>query len=410
MKKWGKKGIIGIIIVVVLMVVALSSFKSVKVDTETARKADVTASVTEKGKVVSEDKADIYSELQGRINQVLVDEGDSVEKGKLLAVLDPADLEAQIAQLEGELKTSKGNELSSPSGGNGQITQQQLALEQAQANLKRKEADYTRIKKLYSSGAVTMVEFEQAQTDLENSRKEVARLTSILAETRQQSKGSNMQYQGQKESVMAKINHLKLQKDKTRIIAARAGLIFSKKVESGDFVAPGSLLFVLGTPGKLNLEIYINAKDMVNINKGDTVKVVFEKPGKNTETSGQITKIAPATVEITSSLGVIENRIKVTVELMKQPDGVKLIPGMSADITLITQAARNVVEVSKDAVYSDGGKDYVWSVKNGKAALTQVETGVEGDETIEIRKGLAVGDTVIMDPHQTGLQEGVRIN
>lgn len=408
MKKWSKRILIGIGIVVVLAAVGLAKFKPLDVDTQTVRKGKVTASVVEKGKVVSEATEDTVSEVQGKIKDIYADEGDMVTKGKLLAVVDTAELEARMAQLEGELKALKGMERVSPADSN-QVRQHQLAVEQAGIAFERARSDFDRTQNLFMEGAVTALEMERAKAELETSRKALAQAEAALALAKQQSRGSKLQYQGQRESIQAQLKHMGEQKAKARITANRDGVVFTKHVKAGDYVNPGSKLFSIGTRAQVRIETYINSKDMANVRKGDKVGVVFKVPGEDIKLAGLITRIAPVTEERTSSLGIIEDKVKVTVELDKYPDGIQLIPGMTVDVVVVTREAVNVPGVPKDAVFTDQGKDYVWVVRKGSAVLVQVRKGIEGDELVEVKSGLTEGEQVIMNPHQTELKEGIKV-
>lgn len=409
MIKPGKKWLWLLLILIIAAGIGWSKYKGLQAKAFTVTKNSVTTTVTEKGKVVSEGTENIVADLQGTVKSVLVDEGDTVQKGTLLAIMDTSEVEAQIGRLEGELRAASGAELASPAWGNSQINQQQVSLDRANELLKQAENTYRRNQELYSKGALTYVELEQSATDLATKRKDVAQLQQELSLARQQNKGSKLQYEGQKQSVSAQLNRLRQQKENGKISAGGEGMIFAKKVNSGDYVNSGSVLFVVGNLSDLKIETYISARDILNVKKGDTVTVVFKKSGKDIEAGGVITKISPVTQEVTSALGIIEDKVKITVNLTHKPAGINLIPGMAVDVRIVTEKADNVVALPTDAIFSDQGKDYVWVVRNGSAKMVQVETGIEGDELTEIKHGLAENDIVIVDPHQAELKEGVRV-
>ncbi len=407
MKKWKKWGLIGLAVIVVAVLAGMSKMKPLEVDAVAVKKVDVKATVQEKGKLINDGDQDIYSELQGKVNQVLVAEGDKVAAGTLLAVLDTADLDAQIKQAEGDLKAAEGSQLSS--SGSDQVKQAQLSLDQALLAKDKAQADLDRTTVLFNGGGATAQELQQAKRDLQNQQKAVEQAVAALNLAKKQSQGSGLQSAGQKESLQARIANLKEQKARARIVASRPGTIFTKKIKAGDYVTVGTLLFSLGGNGKGQIETYVSSKDLANIDRGDTVGVTFKRPGNDLEVPAVIVKIAPSAEEKVSALGVVEDKVKVTVELKTTPKGIKLIPGIEADVTLTTEEAKSVIAAVKDAVFTDNGQDYVWKIGQGKATLTKVGTGVEGDDLIEITKGLTEGDQVLTNPHLTGLQEGIAV-
>ncbi|GAB4263819.1 efflux RND transporter periplasmic adaptor subunit [Thermincola ferriacetica] len=406
-KKWIYAGV-GLL--VILGLISSVAFQAVDVDTYTVQRTDVVATVWETGKVVSDSTEDIYSEIQGRVKAVYVDTGDSVEKGKLLAVIDVGELDTQIARLEGELKSVEGQEQTALSQvDSNQIKQQELAVEQARVALGLAKANYERIKELYAQGAATRVELDQSEADLATRQKAVSQAEAALASLKKQNKSSLLQYEGQRESLQAELRHLQGQKAKSRVTADRDGIVFTRKVKEGDIVSPGSLLFTVGRRGKTKIEVYVNNKDMMRVNTGDEVKVIFRVPGEDVEVKGVIDRIAPAAEEIISSLGIPEDKIKVTVNLKEKPAGIRVIPGATVDVVVTTQKATDVPAVPKEALFSDKGEDYVWVNRQGKAAIVKVQTGVEGDDLVEIKSGLKEGDRVLLNPHLPELKEGIRI-
>lgn len=389
-----------IAVVVVLAIVGSSMLKSLDVETEAAKNTDVRATVWEKGKVKSRDAVDIYSEVQGKVKEVLVDTGDKVAKGTLLAVLDVSELDSQIARLEGDLKAVEG--LSGAGAGSSQLRERRLAVEQANIAQGLAESAYKRVKELFENGAATKVELDQARADVETKRKAVAQAQASLAALTQQNSG-------QKESLWAQLNYLKSQKGKASIKADRDGLVFTSRVKEGDVVSPGTHLFTIGKTGQVDIETYVNNKDIAYVKQGDKVTVIFKVPGEDVKVPGAITNIAPAAEEIISSLGIAEDKIKVKVNLSETPKSINLTPGMGVDVVITTQEAKGVLAVPKETVFTDNGKEFVWSVRDGRASIIEVVTGLEGDELVEIKKGLKQNEPVLVNPHLPELKEGIKV-
>ncbi|PKM80052.1 MAG: hypothetical protein CVU89_15460 [Firmicutes bacterium HGW-Firmicutes-14] len=410
MTKWKKRAIIGAGILVVVILIAVSAFKGLDVATAEAAKGTVTATVVEKGTLVSKDAVDIFSEVQGTVREIHVDVGDSVEKSALLAVIDVKDLDAQIAQLEGELKSVKGLQESALSQtGQNQVIQQQLALEETKINYDLARDDYERHLELYNEGAVTKTQLDSSRAAMENAQKAVEQAETALNAAKRQSQGSSLQYQGQIESITARLEHLRGQKEKARITSDRDGLVFAKKVKEGDYVTSGAILFTVGTTDLLEIETYVSSKDIVNVKNGDEVRVVLKMPGEDIELTGEIARVAPAAEEKMSSLGILEDKVKVIIRMPKRPEGINLTPGTTVDVTVTTQEKRGVLAVPKEAVFSDKGEKFVWVVRKGSAVTARVKTGIEGDDLIEIKNGLAQGDEVLLNPHDKELKEGIRV-
>lgn len=406
-KKWF---IIGAVVAIVLILGVAAKFKAVQAAKVSAVVTDVTSTTVEKGTIVSDNRAEIYSEVQGKVKAVHSDEGQTIKKGQVLAEIDGSNIESQIAQLDGQLRATEGTEqATSYQNGQNQIRQQQLAVEQAAVALNLAQTTYDRMRTLFEQGAVTLSDLEQTKADLDTKKKSLEQAQSSLKSTQGQSQGNKIQFQGQKESILAQLAQLRTQLSKTRIVADEDGIVFARKIKIGDYVTPGTMLFELGSKAAMKIETYVASKDTAYLKPGDEVSVTFKLPGQDDAATGRIAKIAPTAENVVSALGLSEPKIKVTVELPTLPAEVKVIPGAAVDVTLTTRSLRNVLAIPKEAVFSDNGKDFVWVVANGTAALTQVQKGPEGDDLTVIKSGLVKGDVVLLNPHQQDLQPGVRI-
>ena len=417
MKKWMKRSLIALVLLAVAVAVIIAKLQPLPVEAVKAERTDVVATATEKGKLISADMVTVYSDVPGKVKSVKAAAGDLIKKGTVLTVIDTADIKSQIAQLSGELKAVRGLEQSSQTRFDDLQTEQQvLALEQAKNNLQLAQDTYQRNQMLFDEGAVTQVELTQAKADLDSKAKAVAQAQTALAQTTynktesgKQKQGAALQYQGQKESIQAKINYLKTQLNKCQITAPSAGMILNKKIEPGDYVAPGTGLFTLGTPDRMVIETYFESKDLAAVKKGDKATISFKTAGADEKVTGTIHKIARIAEEKESALGVLEDKVRVEIMPGQKPTGIELIPGITADVELVTQQARNVPALPPDAVFSSGGYDFGWVISGDTAKTTAVTTGIEGDDLVEIKSGLTGGEKVILDPHQTGLKEGIKV-
>lgn len=417
MKKWWKLGLWGLGIVVILVMLIYPKFQAIEVQTVQAKKGDVIATVEEKGTVVNQKKINISSEIQGKVTSVVAEVGDKVNVNTVLLKIDTRDLNAQLAQLKGELKAVQGTETATvrqPS--QNQIKQQQSILEQARVALNLASQALNRAKELFAEGAISNTEIESYQADYDTKEQAFAEAEISLAQARaefealtKQKGGANLQYQGQSESIKARIKYLEEQVLKANVKSPIQGIILEKSIKMGDYVNPGSLLFVLAGEGNYHIETYLRSKDIINVKKDAIVGVVFKAGDNDIKVSGKIIKIAPVAEERISALGISEDKIKVNVQLLTTPQGINIIPGMNVDVIATTQRAANVINITKDVVFNDAGKSFLWTVKDNKAKLTQVEKGIEGDTLLEIKQGLENGEHVILTPHLTELKEGLNI-
>lgn len=405
-KKWI---IIGLIFLVILSIAAASKFKAVQADKVQVAVTDVISTVVEKGTVISEDTL-IYSEVQGKVKAVYVDEGQTVQKGQVLAEIDVGDINSRIAQLEGQLRAAEGSEQTAGyQNGQNQIKQQQLAVEQAEIALGLSQTAYDRMQKLFSEGAVTQADLDQAKADVDTKKKTLEQADFNLNSIQGQSQGSKIQFQGQRESLVAQLQQLQTEKTKARILSETENVIFVKKIKAGDYITPGTMLFGLGSKANLRIETYVGSSDTAYLKTGEKVTVTFKLPGQDVDVTGKINKIAPVAENVITALGISEPKIKITIDLETLPAEFNVVPGSVVDVTFVTQRHPNALAIPKEVLFSDNGKDYVWVVNNGTASLKQIQKGPDGDDLTVIKEGLNKNDLVLLNPHQQDLQPGVRI-
>ena len=184
--------------------------------------------------------------------------------------------------------------------------------------------------------------------------------------------------------ILADINLLKVRIAETEVRAPFDGIIGFRYVSEGTYVQPSVKIAHLTDNSQLKLEFGIAEKYISQplTNK----KVSFTVPGYKDEFFAQVYAIDYRVDEATRTIGVrarTDNR-----------DG-RLVPGMFAEITLITDERENAILVPTEAVVPDMNEKRVWVLRGGKAVLTPVTSGNRTQNMIEILSGISVGDTVI---------------
>jgi HlyD family secretion protein len=172
----------------------------------------------------------------------------------------------------------------------------------------------------------------------------------------------------------------------TRLVAPFAGTITSLDVQVGEFVSPGQTVIVLSELAALQAEINLDETDVARIAIGGTVVITVDAfPGA--ELSGKVTDIAPS-ASIQS--GVV--LYPVTVRL--DPTDLPLRPGMTANVTIIVEKRENTLIVPFRAVETEGGQAFVTLQTDAGSQRVPVTLGLITDTQIEILSGVDEGDLV----------------
>ena len=387
---WGGIGL-GIVLLIAVGVFAATR-GGTKIDPSKlakVEKGDLAKSVVATGKVTPITKVEVKSKASGIVKKLLVDYGDHVKKGQLLAQLDKLEIEAQVAQ-------------------------SQAALEAAQANLKSSQADFERakvdaegpdvplLKRAYDratgmakDGVVSASALDDAEKNYEMSlnKQNVSKAqVTVLKAKIAQSKAQVAQDQ-------ANLTQLEEQLSYTDIVSPIDGIVLSRDVEIGDAVSSilvlGSTATLIFTEGDIS-QVYVQGK----VDEADIAHVYMSQPARIKVESfrdrifnGKVTKIAPLGVEKDN---VTTFEVRVSID---NPGG-ELKANMTANAEILLDEHKNVLTVPENAVTYDNQKNAYVNVpdRNQKEGFRKipVKIGLSNGSVTELIGGLKEGDQVVL--------------
>ena len=333
---------------------AAFSMQSVAVEAGFAEKGEVVKLVKESATVEAETSVIVSAKNAGEVETLLVEEGDTVKAGDLLMESDLTSAELDIRSLEAEL-----------SG---------LRVQYAQA---KSTADKN--KSLYEQGAVSKDVYDASKT----AAKQLAAQISSLSYT----------IEGSKEASGV-----------SGVTAPIDGTITAVYAEAGETVAAGASLFEISDLSSVYIKADLIAEDADLVEKGDSARVYNDDAGFSDDAC-TVRKVFVKAQEELSELGINQRRVAVEIALGAAA-GLRL--GSDMDVEIVVDRKETVLRVSEEALFEKEGNDCVYVIENGKAALRVVETGLEGEDYIEIRSGLKEGESVILSPNDE-VVEGVKV-
>ncbi|MEF2966436.1 efflux RND transporter periplasmic adaptor subunit [Paenibacillus sp. M1] len=378
------------------------------------------------GTLQSYDSAVVSFQASGEIKQTLVEVGDTVKAGDVLAVLDdePAKLQlaqaesgvaqaegqvsaakAGIAQAEAQIKTAEAN-LSSVEKG---ASQQQLA--QAENQVKQAEDAYTKMKadadryqNLYQEGLISLSDYENSQVQLKNvenqldsAKQALSQLTDGATEEqrkiaqssldqaksgKQSALAAQSQAQAGYKNALTARDQAELALSKTKVIAPIDGTVLQNSAVVGQMAGAGAQAYTIGSTETLKLILPVQDSQIADWQAGQKVDVELS----GTTRTGTVQRIYPQTNAGTGTVSV-----EVTVP---NPDK-DWIPGQVVKAGKQTGGEKGIL-VPAEAVISNGQQPYVFRAVDGKAVKTVVELGKEiiGNR-FRIVSGLQEGDTIV---------------
>jgi RND family efflux transporter MFP subunit len=288
------------------------------------------------GSVEGKTAATISAKLAGRIEEVLVQEGQKVKGGDPLVKLESTELANAV-------RTA------------------QDAVTKAQINLDLATADYNRYSKLYSIGAVSQQQFEAAEAKLKSAQADLSS-TSTGRDNAQQQYGYGM------------------------LVAPVDGVVANKAATIGQVVAPGAALMVVEDISQVYAVVNIEQKDLGRVKLGQKASVAVD---------AYPDKLFEGVVEIINPEAGAANRMFRTKVKIDNSGG-ELRPGMFTKVQLEVGASTQVLTVPQAAVTQKQGLYYVFIVENNKASRRQLEIGDVAGDIIQVKAGLQAGEKVVI--------------
>ncbi|MEZ5532911.1 MAG: efflux RND transporter periplasmic adaptor subunit [Steroidobacteraceae bacterium] len=307
------------------------SAAAIPVEVANAHRGEMLARYTGTATLEAEADADVTARVGGEIERVLVEEGDTVRAGEVLAVLDGRQLQLEAAQ--------------------------------ARAQYAKTERDYRRQLELHEKGLVSAGAFENLKFDLDN-----LRATYQLAE---------------------------LQLSYTELRAPFAGTVAGRYVRVGQNVPVGAKTFRITDPTPLKASVYVPERELARLAPGQNAVAQIDALGGRTFPA-RVTLVSPAIDPATATF-------KVTLELEDAQGALK--PGMFARVGIVFERKPAALQVPRVALIEADGAASVFVVEDGKAVQRAVTTGLADGGNIEVTKGVADGETVVV-VGQNGLKSG----
>lgn len=289
----------------------------------------------------------VAAEIQGRVTELSIDEGGSVESGATVIKIDP-----ERRQLDVEAAKARRA--------------------QARANFRKERSQTERVRKLRSEKVSSLQQIEEAETTL------------LLARSAVEAEEAAV---GVAERALADAS----------VSAPFAGLVARRLIDLGEFVQPGSILFEL---------VSLNPIEAIfSLTELDTERVRLDQPievrvgaFKDRAFHGKVTFVAPTIDPATRTL-----RIKAEID---NSEGL-LRPGLFARVSLGVSRRENVLMVPEESIVQRASGAYLYRIlEEDRVERVMVETGAKEDGRVEVRGGLKAGDWVVKRGHG-GLAEGM---
>jgi RND family efflux transporter MFP subunit len=353
---------------------------AISVITAHERNLPTTLDVT--GTLMADAQTDIASEIEQRVVEVLVERGQFVNAGQVVARMDDQDAKNQLR--EAEAAEAQIRERLGLVDGQPFDALEAPEVQQARATMDRAEADYKRFAQLLDEGAVSRAEHDLRRADY------------LAAKAQHQTTVNQMRQLYQ--SLLAQKVRVAMGRKAvgdTIIRAPFGGVIVEKAGDVGRYTKKGDRIATIARIDPLRIELTIPEGAVAAVHKGQKVSFAVQSyPDRKFE--GTIAYVGPA-VRTDSRALVVEAIVPNTKGLLQ--------PGLFATAHIELPAARPSVMVPATAVKNEGGVFKLFVAKNDRAEVRIVQPGREVGTSFEILRGVDPGERVVSRPTD-GLADG----
>lgn len=375
-----------------------------------ARRAVFQSFVTASGEIVATNYADIGSSVMGKIVSLTVAEGDQVKAGQILARIDPVQAEADAAAMEAQLRAVEAEAAAAEKA----VVGARADLDQVKAHLAEAASNFSRQRELADQGLITAAQLDTARAAAEAMAAQLASAQAVVSRAEQAEAAASRRVA----QARAQLRRAKDILAKTEVVAPIAGVVTRLRVREGEMVVvgiqnqPGTTLMTISDLSAIDAEVKVAEADVLRVALGQPGKVTLEAlPGR--VFTGKVVEIGASALPVTGT-GAAAREFRVVVRLDQPDPGLR--PGLTCDAEILTNERQNVLTVPLQAVVlrpkvnERGERTGVFTIRDGRAVLIPVTTGIIGGLDIEV-SGVSEGTSVIVGPFQIlrDLQEGTAV-
>ena len=353
-------------------------------------RGEVVRRVTASGKLRALNTIKVGAEVSGQITRVFVDFNSPVSKGQVLAEIDPTRLRARVAQSRAQVALAQAS-----------MAQAQASISRTRSDIATQERDYARRASLAKSGFTSKAGLDTSANALAASRAGVRTAIAQAASARAQISQAE-----------AELSSAELDLSRTTIVAPVSGVVINKLVEPGTTVAASfqtpNLFEIAADTTRMQVEASVDEADIGQVRDGQQVRFTVDAyPGDTfAATVRQIRKSATELQNVVSYLVILD---------VDNKDG-KLLPGMTANVEIITGIRPNVVRVPTSALRfrpragdrpvekdlpSNTPVIFVATADPFRPERRVVKVGLQGEDYVEIVKGVRPGEKLVLRSKST---------
>lgn len=334
----------------------------------------------------------LRSQAEGRITDITVNVGDSVQAGQVLAQLDGTIATSSVAQAEAEV-AARESEVASLQA---EVEEARTQVERARLELQQARSDYQRQAQLFRQGATSEQQAETARTRVGTAEQALRSAEKQVGNRQQAVIASAKRITAQQ----AIVNQERERQSYSVLTSPVSGSVLARATEPGNLAQPGTEVLRLGDFNQVKVVVQVSEREFANIRVGQRAQVRLDALPNQTIT-GEVTRISPAA----------ETRARlIPVEVTIPNANSRIGSGLLARVSFETGNARRVVipETATQIGQRPGsnqnqeppksGTIYLVNRSSNQATVSpqQVQLGKRANGQVEVLSGLNAGESFVV--------------
>ncbi len=376
--------------------------KGVPIQIAPVQRGEINSFLKITGLVEPKETVKVTAKIMGQVKEVLVTEGHKVKAGDILIRLDAEPIQLQVAQAQAAYEAALASLEKVKAGPRPeQIKQAEAVMQQAKINRDNAEQNYQRMEKLFSEGAISAQQHDQAKWQYETAE---AQYQSAKASYELVKKGASPEdikvVEAQVRQAQAALKIAETQLDNTIIRAPISGKVTSISVSPGEMVSAAIPLLVILDTSELYVRAGIAESDIASVQIGQQAEILIDAFPQKKFKGEIVTKgaaIDPTTKSVEIKIKIIEPEVEVP-------------PGVFARVNILVKNNPEALIIPVTALTRKGDQLYVFVFNQGKGVVEKraVVTGVTEGDRAEILEGVQEGEEIVVMGNLT-LEDGDQV-
>ncbi len=343
------------------------------------------------GKVEPSEWVDVHAERGAAVQEVFVRQGQTVAAGALLMRLESSEARAELAAAEARIQQARSElEVMAAGGPATELIEIENSIAKAQLDLQIAEKDLNTLKRLQSRSAATAQEVTDAQNRVDQVQAQIRglerrRASLVSGPDRQAAAARLKDAQSAAQLARERLSMASIQ-------APIAGTVYNLPVRQGSYVASGTVVASIGKIDRVRVTVYVDEPELGRVGVGMPVTITWDAmPGISW--TGTVDRTPTQVV----SLGT--RQVGEVLCLIDNP-GQELLPGTNVNARIRSSVVERALTIPKEALRRQGGTAGVFLLQTDKVVWRPVTTGISSVTRVELKSGVAQGDSVALATDQ----------